>query len=60
MPHIVGKRVRLREYRHEDLVPIRQWVNDEAITGFLSDIFFVSTRLGIDRGFPRGHDGTAA
>lgn len=39
MPHIIGTRVRLREYRHEDLVPIRQWVNDGGITGYLSDIF---------------------
>ncbi|MCC3373088.1 GNAT family N-acetyltransferase [Cohnella sp. REN36] len=39
MPHIVGERVRLREYRPEDLVPIRRWVNDESIVSFLSDIF---------------------
>ncbi|WP_338130372.1 GNAT family protein [Cohnella ginsengisoli] len=51
MPHIIGKRVRLREYRHEDLVPIRQWVNDEAITGFLSDIFLFPHGLESTEGF---------
>ncbi|MBB6669277.1 GNAT family N-acetyltransferase [Cohnella nanjingensis] len=39
MPHIVGERVRLREYRPEDLVPIRGWVNDAEIVSNLSDIF---------------------
>jgi len=48
MPHIIGSRVRLREYRHEDLIPIRQWVNDAEITGYLSDIFL----------FPHGLEST--
>lgn len=39
MPHIHGERVTLREYRMEDLSYIRQWVNDEDITGLLSGIF---------------------
>lgn len=39
MPHVVGERVMLREFRPEDLVPMRAWVNDPGITEFLSDIF---------------------
>jgi len=39
MPHLIGERVMLREYRHEDLVPIRGWVNDPDIVRYLSDIF---------------------
>lgn len=39
MPHVIGERITLREYRMEDLPHIRSWVNDEEITDTLSDIF---------------------
>lgn len=39
MPHIIGERIVLREYRQEDLPSIREWVNDPEITGTLSHIF---------------------
>lgn len=39
MPHLFGERIMLREYRPEDLVPMRGWVNDPRIVGYLSDIF---------------------
>jgi len=39
MPHVIGRKVMLREYRIEDLVPIRRWVNDPAVVESLSDIF---------------------
>lgn len=39
MPHIIGKRIMLREYRQSDLQSMREWVNDQEITQYLSDIF---------------------
>lgn len=39
MPHIVGDRIVLREYRDSDIDYIRQWVNDPEITNTLSDNF---------------------
>lgn len=39
MAYLYGERIMLREYRPEDLVPIRRWVNDPEIVGYLSDIF---------------------
>lgn len=39
MPHIIGKRIVLREYRQEDIPNIRKWVNDPEITHGLSDVF---------------------
>lgn len=51
MPHIIGTRVRLREYRHEDLVPIREWVNNAEITSYLSDIFLYPHGLESTEGF---------
>jgi RimJ/RimL family protein N-acetyltransferase len=39
MPRLLGSRIMLREYRRDDLPWIRQWVNDPAIVGYLSDIF---------------------
>lgn len=39
MPHLIGERIKLREYRKEDLEPIRKWVNDPEIVDFLSDVF---------------------
>ncbi|MEF2965319.1 GNAT family protein [Paenibacillus sp. M1] len=48
MPHLIGERITLREYRMEDLPHIRSWVNDEEITDTLSDIFL----------FPQTHHNT--
>ena len=39
MPKVYGKRIVLREYRRDDFVHIRQWVNNANITDMLSDIF---------------------
>lgn len=39
MPHLIGQRIVLREYRMEDLDFMRMWVNDPEITDTLSDIF---------------------
>lgn len=39
MPYLIGKRIILRDYRREDLEPIRKWVNDPEVTDYLSDIF---------------------
>lgn len=39
MPRLYGKRIMLREYRSDDLEPMRQWVNDADIVCHLSDIF---------------------
>lgn len=39
MPHIYGERIKLREFRKEDLPWIRLWVNNPEIVSNLSDIF---------------------
>lgn len=39
MARIYGKRILLREYQEEDFRYIRKWVNDPAITDYLSDVF---------------------
>ncbi|MBP1994445.1 GNAT family N-acetyltransferase [Paenibacillus eucommiae] len=39
MPHLVGERIILREYRKEDLDSMRFWANDPVITSQLSDVF---------------------
>ncbi|MEC0240380.1 GNAT family protein [Paenibacillus dokdonensis] len=39
MPHIIGSRIILREYRKEDLESMRLWVNNPEITNNLSDVF---------------------
>jgi RimJ/RimL family protein N-acetyltransferase len=39
MPHIIGKRIVLREYLMEDLPYMREWVNDPEITSYLADSF---------------------
>lgn len=36
MPRLIGERILLREYRAEDIAPIRKWVNDEQTTRYLS------------------------
>ena len=36
MPHLIGKRIMLREYRAEDIHAIRKWVNDAETTRYLS------------------------
>lgn len=39
MPKLYGDRIVLREYRLEDIIPMRGWVNDPEIVDLLSDIF---------------------
>ncbi|MGZ9586096.1 GNAT family N-acetyltransferase [Paenibacillus marinisediminis] len=39
MPHWIGNRIRLREYRMDDLKHIRKWVNDGEVTAGLHDMF---------------------
>jgi RimJ/RimL family protein N-acetyltransferase len=39
MPRLYGNKIMLREYRAEDLEPLRRWVNDADIVCHLSDIF---------------------
>ncbi|WP_027084453.1 GNAT family N-acetyltransferase [Cohnella panacarvi] len=39
MPHLYGERIKLREFRKEDLPWIRLWVNNPEIVNHLSDIF---------------------
>ncbi|MBP2644835.1 MAG: family N-acetyltransferase [Firmicutes bacterium] len=39
MPRIIGDTIMLREYSQDDLLPMRDWVNDPEITDHLSDIF---------------------
>ena len=36
MPRLIGERIMLREYQAEDIGSIRQWVNDEQTTRYLS------------------------
>lgn len=40
MPHLTGERIRLREYRQEDLGAMRAWVNDEQTVGSLSTLYW--------------------
>lgn len=39
MPHLLGEKIMLREYRREDLPHITAWVNDGQTTKYLSHIF---------------------
>ena len=39
MYRLTGERIILREYRQEDLIHMRKWVNDYEITKYLSNIF---------------------
>ncbi|MBC8591363.1 GNAT family N-acetyltransferase [Wansuia hejianensis] len=39
MYRLTGERIILREYRREDLVHMRKWVNDYDITKYLSNLF---------------------
>jgi RimJ/RimL family protein N-acetyltransferase len=45
MPYLYGERIVLREYRKEDLEPMRKWVNDPAVVDNLSDIFLYPNTL---------------
>lgn len=40
MPHLIGERVMLREYRSSDYDAIRSWVNDGETTKYLSTRFW--------------------
>ncbi len=39
MYRLTGERIILREYRQEDLIHMRKWVNDYEITKYLSNLF---------------------
>lgn len=39
MPHLLGEKIMLREYRKEDLTHIIAWTNDSQTTKYLSHIF---------------------
>lgn len=39
MPHIIGERIVLREYRKDDFEHMRAWVNDPQVVDSLSDVF---------------------
>jgi RimJ/RimL family protein N-acetyltransferase len=45
MPRMFGERIRLREYKLEDLQHMRKWVNDPEVVDNLSDIFLVPHSL---------------
>jgi len=45
MPHLIGSRIMLREYRKEDLDSMRRWVNNPEITSNLSDVFLYPQSL---------------
>ncbi|THF79476.1 GNAT family N-acetyltransferase [Cohnella fermenti] len=51
MPYLIGEKVMLREYRYEDLVPIRGWVNDPDVVATLSDIFLMPQTLEATESF---------
>lgn len=54
MPHLIGERIRLREYRREDLLSMREWVNDPAITRHLSDTFLYPQTIQDTEAFIEG------
>lgn len=50
MPHMLGERLMLREYREEDFGAIRRWVNDPEATRYLSHAFLAPhTALGTEK-----------
>ncbi|WP_207641518.1 GNAT family N-acetyltransferase [Clostridium sp. KNHs214] len=51
MGRILGKRIMLREYKKEDLIYIRKWVNNPNITKYLSDIFLYPHTLNETENF---------
>lgn len=53
MPRQYGKTIMLREFRSDDIHGMRAWVNDDAVTRYLSSIFtipntFDQTRRNLD------------
>lgn len=54
MPHWIGPRIRLREYREEDLPHIRTWTNDGEVTAGLNDIFLHPHAFSSTEEFVRG------
>lgn len=61
MPHVIGERVMLRDFRAEDISGMRSWCNDPAITRFLSGRYtkpipWEQTQEELDR-FLRGDAG---
>ena len=60
MPCLKGTQVMLRDYRQDDLLEIRKWVNDPATIQYLSSIFWppqtmVDTREFLDRMMASSH-----
>ena len=55
MPHILGKRILLREYRLSDLPELRKWVNDPLVTEGLSDVADFHQRCAGGLGGALGH-----
>ncbi|MBD8497830.1 GNAT family N-acetyltransferase [Paenibacillus arenosi] len=51
MPHILGQRIRLREYRKEDIEEVRKWVNDGTITSGLHDLFQAPQSMNMTESF---------
>ncbi len=54
MPHIIGERVILRDYRQEDLADIRKWVNDADLTRYLSRRFVPAQTQNMTEAFLSG------
>lgn len=54
MPRIYGELIMLREFKQEDLVPLRRWVNDVDIVSHLSDIFLYPHSLQASEDFLDG------
>ena len=53
MPHIVGKKIRLREYRMEDLEAVNRWRNQDEIT-FWAAVYVWPQSLEETRAFVEG------
>ena len=51
MPHLHGEHVFLREYREEDFIAIRGWINDPEVTGHLSPLFDTVQTEAMTRSF---------
>lgn len=51
LPILIGDRIILREYRKEDLLYIRKWVNNSDITKYLSNIFLYPHTLSATESF---------
>lgn len=62
MPRILGQRIMLREYKAEDIGPIREWVNDAPTTRYLSTRYWapqtmIDTQEFLNRQLQSSHNG---